>query len=357
MIQEAVGIKSLDLDSIAQESTLWHEVAHGIIENSARVSDDDESQWIKRPNELLAMQYGNLAYMKGKLKDTFESGIPENGSVTSGLVEHLKMEIIQTFSWEFQGMSKEEALAQVEEVFEDFDADVRGMSSSMGREDRVNLLVDLFLEFYMQRLLGDKVEEDLGRLAQKMNVDPEEMVQDNAPVEVSESYDYIPQGKRDRYIEEFQRRPDYKEFMSNVQRQIDDIVRRSGTSNPELKRYTVRGNPRVLRPPFELADLLLLIYGPQGSISTIDTTKTNNLFGSVVPMSLKVDLDNLIKQKNMSSENMPMNDKTPVTKEEAEETGQFMAEMDRDYGPDWVWVAERTTGWYKKALSELSCKR
>ena len=364
-ISDIIGVPVTNpFNRVSEEGTFWHEVAHGIVNYSNPGGDpnppskEDITTWIKKPTELLAIQYGNLAFIKRRLLALFSNGIPENGIISSGLMEHLKSEIIQTFSWEFQGMRKEEALMEVEDAFEDFSSEVRGMQKSMSKQEVVELLVDVFSEFYLGRLLRGKVETDVSTILEEMHIEPGYLIVNREQVVIPEQYEYNPPGKRDKYIAELEGRADYQQFLQDAQRVIDREVSSHGGVTPDyIRRYVHKSDPTKLRVPWELSDLLTMVYGPPGTMSSIDISSTNHLFSSIIPTEIKVILDRLVRQNQTMLEQVTTDEDRVITPDEAEETGKFIAEMDREYGPDWVWLATQRQKWFKRASDVLNPKR
>lgn len=365
IIMNTIGVPTSDaFGRIAEEGTFWHEVAHGIVNFSnpdqepEEATPNDITSWIKNPQELLAIQYGNLAFIKNRLRALFSNGIPEDGAISAGLMEHLKSEVIKTFAWEFEGMRREEALQYVEDAFENFSSDVQGMSKSMSKEEKVTLLVDIFSEFYLQRLLRTKVEDDISRLLEDMNVHPEEVITTRQEVVVPEKYEYRSPGTRDKFIAEFEKKPYYKKFIENAQIIVDRYIANNGGQIPDtLRRYVHKNDPTKLRVPWNLSDLLLMVYGPPATLSSVDVTQSNYIFSGIVPPELKTELDRIVRQQQTILEQVPMGEQEPVTPEEAGEAGRFISEMDREYGPDWVWLAKTRSGWYKRAGESLVPRR
>jgi len=339
------------LSNVSDENTLWHEVTHSVF--SSLVYGEEAktlSKWLRSPSEIIAIQYGNLQHIKKKLRSFFENNIPTSSKVEAGLLAHIEAEIIETFSWEFYGMNKEEALTTVRENIEDFREEVAASRGSMTKEESVTLLTDIFLEFFMGKMLRGKAEDEINAISEALG-QKDKKITFKEEVVIPETYEYRSPGQKDDVITSLENRIDYQTFIVNVKKRVEEYKTKKDFYGQErIKFYLHRNDKSTFREPREFSDLIALIFEPPSSLLEVDVSKNNHLFDDLVPPSLKHDVIDIIETKRESL-NVPIEEKDqPVSPEEAEETGKFMTEMDREYSPDWVWTA-KTDNWYKKAIS------
>lgn len=340
------------LPSIGEEGTLWHEVAHAVVERVVpgisykNEGGDETSNWLQDPDELIAIQYGQLRYIWDRLYRFFDSQIPVNEAITEGLISHIKEDVIEVLSWEFQGMKKSDALAAVSECMEDFEAELRE-NDAMSHSEKINLLTDLFTEFYMRQFMRGKVESEIDRIRNEVGNNSEEKINYKDEYPVPEVYTE-PIDIKDMDISELEKEDDYILFFKNVQVKIDRILNRNKLLPMDYKRYVYRYDNRVVKKPWKFDDLLQFIYEPHMFISDVNLSSKNQEFGYLVPSSLKSKVEKIVldKKKILSLQYKEDRDKNikPVSPDEAEDAGKFMAEMDRKYGEDWMWLAN---SWYK----------
>jgi len=340
------------IKKVTEEGTLWHEVSHAALSSMTAPEEiANFSQWLQSPSELMAIQYGNLQHMKRKLHTFFENNIPASAKIEAGLIAHLESEIIETFSLEFHGMPKEQALMSVRANIEDFKEDVVSARTSLSKEESVALLTDIFLEFFMGKMMRGKSEDEIEAMGKLIGLQDQKM-EFKEEIVVPETYEYRSPGQKDEIIAKLETREDYRQFISNVKQQISEYQRRGDFRGKErLKFYFHRTDPTTFKEPREFSDLLALLFEAPSSLLEVDLTKTNHLFDDIIPASLKNDVIDIVENKRRLLENPIQEKERLVTPEEAEDTGKFMVEMDREYGPDWMWTA-KTNGWYKKAIEK-----
>ncbi len=358
--EDLLGLKpepGSSLTSITEEGTLWHEVAHSFLSTIVPHEQiSGESAWMKSPSELMALQYGNLQLMKRRLHQFFENQIPISAKIEAGLLSHIETEIIETFSWEFNGMPKEKALEMVRQNMEDFKEQISESRSSMSKEEVVNFLTNMFLEFFMGKLLRNVVEDDMDKITKMMNQDKDKkMYFKEEETVVPDNYEYLQQGQKDKDIINLESRPDYKQFIASCKNFLQQYISNPRTDKNEIKRFVHRTDKTIFKEPRILTDLISLIFDPPSSLLDVDITRLNRFFGDLVPSSLKNDVITLIENKRkLLSVPIPEN-RDPVTPDEAEETGKFMVQQDQEYGKDWMWTA-KSKNWYKIADDVLKIK-
>src|SRR5690606_37594330 len=108
------------------------------------------------------------------------------------------------------------------------------------------------------------------------------------------------------------------------------------------------------RKIFSLSDLLSFMFNPPASLCSIDELNKNERFSNIIPKSLYDFIFNYAKNELATTPKIPPR-KSSVTPEEAEELGGFISDMDQEYGPNWVWMAntngDRIDAYAKKLFS------
>ncbi len=367
-ILKELGIyaKSNDL-SLSEENTLWHEVAHAflskIVYGRSYGEIENESQWLTSPQEISAITYGNLQHIKKRIKEYFESIYPFPERITQGLLSQIKSDIIDVFAWEFQGMSKREALYGIKSAMPEFDEEAMEAMQSMSKEEQIDMMTYMFTEFFMRKMMKSKVEDQLSSQMKEVGKDINKIDFREEIVIPEDNYSSSTMTQRDEIISQISKRQDYQQFIAGCQQIIKNEY---NTSSKEYflntyRPYIARNSPQSLHPIFGFEDLLLLMFGPPATISSVNIENTNSLFESVIPQQLLFDVREIVKRQRKLDESKVREVKeTPVSPDEADEAGQFITEMDKDYGPDWMWVAKdkshivvlgNKNNWYRMALS------
>jgi len=369
MIFEQLGIDSdQPYLSLSQENTLWHEVSHAfldkIVNGTERDKIENESQWLTSPQEISAMTYGNLQHIKKKIRAYFESIYPFPDRITQGLLSQIKSDIVETFAWEFQGMSKTEALNMIDDSMPEFTDEAIETMNNLSKEEQFKMMTNMFTEFFMRKMMRSKVEDqiksqldDAGKKSDKISFNEEQVIP-----EEKEDYSrttYQP----DETISQLSSRDDYRQFLNGCQEVIKNAYGFYGESAflNSFRPYIFRDSPQSLHPVIDFEDLLLLMFGQPATISSANIDRPNPLFSDVLPATLLNDVKEMVKrQRQLLSESTYNPSKaTPVSPQEAEDAGQFMTEMDEQYGTDWIWIAKNKNknvvlgnklNWYRKAI-------
>ena len=345
-ILEELGIKPYLNDlSLSEENTLWHEVSHAfldqIVYGKTELHKETPSEWLKSPQEISAITYGNLQHIKRKIKQYFESIFPFPERITQGLLNQIKFDIIDMFSWEFQGMNKQEALLNIKQSIPEFDQNAIDAMESMSKEEQINMMTNMFTEFFMRKMMRSKVEdqlksefESIGKDINTINFQEKEVVVPEEDIKSTYSQDEI--------IQELSKRNDYQEFLNQCKQSIKNAYNNYDLNDfiSTYRPYISKNNPQTIHPVFQFEDLLLLMFGPPATISSVNVESTNPLFSDFIPTQLLMDVKEIVKRKRdlLSNQIHPSNE-TPISPDEAEEAGKFITEMDQDYGPNWMWVA------------------
>jgi len=367
-ILKELGIEARSNDlSFSEENTLWHEVAHAflskIVIGRSYGEIENESQWLTSPQEISAITYGNLQHIKKRIKEYFESIYPFPERITQGLLSQIKSDIIDVFAWEFKGMSKQEALFSIKNAMPEFDEEAMDAMQSMSKEEQIDMMTYMFTEFFMRKMMKSKVEDQLSSQMKEVGKDISK-IDFREEIAIPEDDNYSSgMNKRDETINQLSKRQDYQQFVAGCQQIIKNQY---NSSNKEyflntFRPYIARNSPQSLHPIFTFEDLLLLMFGQPATISSVNLENTNSLFDEIIPQQLLFDVREIVKRERQLNESAVREVKeTPVSPEEAEEAGQFITEMDKDYGPDWMWVAKdkshivilgNKNNWYKMALS------
>jgi len=359
-IFESLGIQpeiGSGFSSVSQEATFWHEATHSILSILALDIPSPRHQtveeWMKDPNELLAISHGNLQFIKRKLKDFFTRELSMSKDLTSGLIANIKSDIIETFSWEFQGMTKDRAYNYIESALENFEAEVYGISDKMTIEEKVDLLVDMFTEFFMKNYLSQKVHDEESQNEFKKEIDKNIILNKEKEIKYPDTYEYRTPGKRDNIIAKLEQREDYKKFFKDIQEKINEEIYKWENLPDELKKYTHRNSNGSVRVPFEFIDLLKFIYQDAQSVFSVDVKNLNKDFRDLIPASLLSDINKIVELEQSKRDKPYVEKNTPITTEDAEDLGKFLTEQDREYGKGWEWLAN-SHSWYKKAIDNLS---
>ncbi len=362
-ILSAIGVPhDSDFNNIGEEGTLWHEAVHAVMNEVlpreyGSMKDKTIDKWMVSPSEILAISYGNLQHVKRKLYDFFNKQIPLSGQITEGLLNHITSEILQTFVWEFQGMEKGQALNMIKENIEDFEEQVKDVYHGMSKEEHVKLLTNMFTRFFMGSFMRGKVElqiknilKDIGGESTKMKV-KEEIV-------IPEKYEFIYPGQQDKFMKQISQREDYKEFIDKAKERVDKLINQGYQS--EVWNFLHRHDRKTFKKPNELPDLLRIMFAPPATINSVDTNNLNRTFSDIIPPSLLLYITEIVNAEKALMENeIDTSKESIVTPEEAEEAGKFMADMDEDYGKDWLWLAKNNSNWYKlskKRILPKSCR-
>jgi hypothetical protein len=367
MILNELGINASSTNmSLSEENTLWHEVSHAFLDKFVYGRIDKEyetgntSQWLKSPQEISAITYGNLQHIKRKIKQYFEYIYPFPERITQGLINQIKFDIIETFAWEFQGMEKQQALMNIQNTMPEFNDEVLDAMNSMSKEEQINMMTNMFTEFFMRKMMRSKVEDELTSQFKNMGEDINKVnFQEKVIIPEDDNFSQSTYSE-DEFIKELSKRNYYQEFL----KKCNEIIK-NAYNNFDLeyfismyRPYVLKNNPQKLHPVFKLEDLLLLMFGQPATIGSANIESVNPIFSEAIPPQLLLDVKEIVKrQRKLLSNTVNTNKETPISPDEAEEAGQFIAEMDQDYGPDWMWVAKNKANiklsknnWYKICL-------
>ena len=332
-LEKFLGIKPEDKTiSFSEENTLWHEVSHHL----TGVGIDDSSNyqtaggWITEPTELLAFQYGNLQHMKQRLYAFFNSQFPFDARITAGMNEQIKSELIENFPIEFQGMNREAAMETVGEMLVEYEQSVFESGKKVPREQQIQNLTHMFAKYFMQQYLKSKTQERLEfDQGKKLVTFPNKVIppEENTMLTLPNT--------RDEFISNVQKRPDFQQMVNGIKVKVDQFVQ--GGMRDSISIY-LHKNSNVPRQIFTLPDLLMYMFDPPASLSNASEYSKNEIFSDVIPQSMYDFIIDYAKKELSLSVGLP-NKKPTVTPEEAEELGGFVADMDQEYGPDWVWMA------------------
>jgi hypothetical protein len=241
---------------------------------------------------------------------------------------------------------------------EKFENEVLEMGANISRSGKISILVDVFTDFFMRLVLKSHVEAQ-SLIESKMVGKENEKLQVYNPAVPPEKYEATPYPyTKDKFIQELEKRPDYQEFLKRAQKRVFDMVtwhqkhNKDNSVPSEIRPYIQKGDRTSIMPPFNLEDLLKFLYN-DASISSVNTNYVNNTFKGDIPQSLLDAVAEIVRREKTKQSASPTvaPPSGQVTPDEAEETGAFMAQMDREYGPDWVDVA-KSIGWYKVAKSK-----
>ena len=354
---EALGISANSNDlSISEEGTLWHEVAHAIMDKVIGITlfgkdaANDHSAWLTSPDEILAISYGNLKYMKKIISDYFESIYPFPDRINSGLLNQMKTDIIKQFGWEFQGMKQDEALATLARDIPEFDAQTIEGINAMSKEEQLSHVTYMFTEFFMRKYMRSKAEDEIETMMKDAGKQGEKIEFGGVEAVVPEPYNVTSISQRDKFISNLETRDDYKQFLQGCQKEITkdfSYMDRDQFLN-YYRGYVFNNNVEALRRPFVLADLLLLMFGAPATIDSVNIESTNSTFSEYIPSTLLEDVKKIVEDERLLNAGKSSPDeKYVVTPDEAEEAGKFITEMDEDYGRDWMWLAKTKHNWYK----------
>ena len=354
-IGECLGIPpSGEEITMGEENTLWHEMAHHLFnsqfgENRPRGNKEFEyenaQKWMTNPDELVAMQHGNLPYIQRKLTTFFNSIYPFDGRITQGIIEQIKSEIIESFSMEFHGMDREEAKNQVSEVLGQDGRKLKNISKTAPRDEQIESLVSMFSTFFMQKELREKLE--LRILHEQKGKRTVEFAPEPVPPEPID--DYTVRNQKSEAILFLEKRQDFQKFTQEANNRIKMLMRRN-PRNPEIKPYLRRGI-------WELEDLLMYLFPPPWTIDTVNTDEKNSLFYNLIPNSLFNDVADIVQKERIKRTPQTTLDKpTAVTPDEAEELGKFIPEMAETNGPEWYQVAGDVGKFYKTAINKTVSK-
>ncbi|HUS48953.1 MAG TPA: hypothetical protein VMZ91_02210, partial [Candidatus Paceibacterota bacterium] len=355
IVEEILGMKqSEDSDfTYSQEGTLWHEIAHAlakhIMPENSNESIESGSEWLTSPSEILAINYGNVAFTKNKLKAFFQSKMPMDKKLNAGLLSQIRSDIIETFSIEFYGMSKEEANDSMEEFMHDIEIEVLENSEGMTHDDQVNLMVSIFSDFFtgkeMRGIVESKIDQMMSNIGKKKTeytfpqepVPPEPEIENKGPYEL------------DDFMKEISKREDYQGFISQAR---------------ELVEYNKQGDKdtffNIFRPyvtntgffinPRDMGELIKFLFNPPWNIDSVNENSKNTTFGYLIPDSLYEYMREIVKKEKEVAQTWKYQEpKTFVTPDEAEEAGQFISQMHEEYGPDFVFLQKKKKSWYKTA--------
>jgi len=361
-----LGIDAIEKDlSFSEENTLWHEIAHSFLDQVVEGRSEEiesESQWVSSPQEIAAITYGNLQHIKQRIHEYFESNYPFPDRITEGFLSQIKSDIIDAFAWEFLGMSKQEALSKMDTAMPEFNDSAIEALNSMSKEEQIDNMTNMFTQFFLRKFMRSKVEDqlqsqlsDVGKKVEDITFDEEIVV----PEDTTERNPYSP----DKFINELSQREDYKQFLNGCQEILQNAYNfyDADAFVSRFKSYIDRNTPQKLRTLFGIEDLLLLMFGPPSTLYSVDMTTVNSLFEEALPQSLLKDVVEMVeREKQLKSADFQEQKPTPVSPQDAEDGGQFIAEMEQDYGADWMWLAKSVDrklvrgsnyNWYKTALA------
>jgi hypothetical protein len=363
ILTDVLGLEG-DMYTLGEEGTVWHEISHALSNqvlgrdpNDKSGNDDSIDEWMQSAEEMLAISYGNMGYIKAKLREYFTSEFPFPQRITEGLLEKMKTDIVNTFGFEFNGMSKDDAYAMIGDTIESFDEEMLSILNSITPEEQIETMVGLFTEFFMGGFMRGKVEDEIQKMKKQMmsGGSREPPISFSSPKAVPEKYEYKALNQRDKFISEFEKRPDYQEFFSKVQNRLDENIWNLGIVPPNFKRYVHRSEDTAIQTPFDFSDLLKFLFQLPATVESANINNINPDFEDLIPQSLLkdvIDIANKELELSKTKGETKLNP-DPITPDEAEEGGRFMAEMDDQYGPDWIWLANN---WYQMIKMSSSVK-
>lgn len=343
-----------------EEGTFWHEVVHGSLYAmgiSLSENPDNIMEWLKDPEELIAISHGNLQFIKNKLKKFFTDKLPSSGELNQGLLSHIKSDIVNTFSWEFQGITKDQAYKLIDESIPDFAQDVLSISENMTKNEKVELLTNMFTNFFMRRMLRGKIEGELDRRIKEMKESPSdkkiEHKEEVKPKEEVEQYDRYSPIAKDSFILELEKRSDYIDFFKKVQEFINKLYLRIGNIPQHYYKYVHKNDKKIVMKPYEFKDLLKFIFKNPYNSESVLKQELNTDFQDIIPASLLRDVLDIFSKENKRKETLYKEKETKnITPDEAEDLGGFLSDQDEAYGLGWEWIAKNNS-WYKKAKDDL----
>lgn len=329
---------------ISQESTVWHEMAHALANRSVKRSDNNNinsmEEWMTSPDEILAIQYGNLAYIKNKLFNFFSEIFPFNEKIKRGFLNEIKSGIIDHFKMEFVGMTEEKAIDVINGAISEFDNEVLEIFDKMSREEKINHLVRIFTSFFMGQFLKSKVEEEL----KKIKKDKEIKIEN--PKSPPENYN-VERPMKDAYIQKLEKNQEYINFIKKCR----NAILNNQIPLYRIKRFVKNINyQNQLLTPMELENVCAMLFDSKGEVSREDFDQSGP-FRHLASFDLINEIKNMVLEKKSRISTIEEPPPVPISPETAKETGEFMAEMEEEYGPDWIWLANSkkrkiTANWY-----------
>ena len=353
-VLNGLGIPSNSTElSISEENTLWHEFAHAFMNEI--IPDgfneiNNVSEWMQAPSEIAAITLGNLPHIKNLIYNYFKNNLPLGKDINAGLLQQMKVDLIETFIEEFYGMNKTKALESLKAQDPDIDDDLMEDLNSQSNEEKIVNLTNMFTDFFMRKYLRGKVEdlwEEALNAKGKEEINFKELESEQVNPEIMDM-EYNPLDK-DKWITQLSNNPGYTVFLQRCQDQVNKAYHSIYEKNQEqfwslYKPYVHRYSPNQLLLPTRLGDLLLLMFNAPATILNVDLNKTNPIFGNFIPQNLLSKVKEIVEnERELISGQEYVEEPSMVTPDEAEELGKFIAE----YGEDVMWLANRKYKIYK----------
>jgi hypothetical protein len=198
--------------------------------------------------------------------------------------------------------------------------------------------------------MRSKVEDEITLMLSEFGRKKEEL-NFSEPVPKEEYVPMAPYSK-DEFMKDISNRDDYKEFIQSAQNLYNQYIRNWGAkeSMEKWKGYYHKTAPQYLKEPQTIEDLNLMLFGAPALINSVHTGSTNPLFSEIIPASLHQYVARIVENEKKLRYITPVEDKNaPPTPDEAEEAGEMMAEMEGEYGSDWIWTANKKYKIFKLA--------
>ena len=352
ILKDIIGLDNSGYNGMefGMESTLWHEISHAMMNRivpSAGFSSDSPSAWLTNPSEILAINYGNITFLRNRLESFFREKIVDDGKIERGLIAQIKSDIIQEFPLEFYGSTREEAEANCEGILDEIAKDTA--QNNLTKEQKIQLVTSVFTSFFtgmdMRSVVESEIERAMSGSGTTRRYDFKEEV---IPPEKEDNWYAM---KRDEIVGNLEKREDYKNFIANANKRVYNEVKSNGITNVVRPYVNNRG---AFNTPTDIWSLSMLIFSPPWG-SDIDIKSKNSFFSDLIPESLFTDVQEIVYRQNQLRRNWSYNDKKEnVTPQEAEDAGKFMVDMQEEYGPDFVYLQKNDKSWYKTSQREMS---
>jgi len=353
-ILEMIGLKESDDLAFSQSITLWHEVAHFIMDKIIQTSHydnkmEDSDEWMAKPSEIAAMMYGNIPYIRNQFYNYFLSLNPFPEKITQGLLYKMKVDLINTFPMEFGRLSKEDALHYLDDNYNEFNEEQLDHLNSMSHENKVNKLTYMFTDYFFRIHMLDSIEDEIQNKINETGESREGLTFREEKI-VPETYEFRAPGQKDKFITSIQNDIDYIEFIKQCQQRLDNDRQRMTPDQylNQHRNHVMKMQREQLTIPSTIEGLMILMYELPATISGVDLNSRNHSFGNLASESLRNKIKDWV-EKERKIRSVPYTHKpTPITPQEGEESAKFMVDMYEDYGPDWIWTA-KTNNWYKRS--------
>jgi GNAT superfamily N-acetyltransferase len=352
-----VGIESQDnLQSANIEATLWHELAHFLVDLAVDTDGYSQNEFIENGHgylssvpEAAAHHLGNLQHAKGLFLDYFSKNIEGSERLTQALIEHMKAELIDVFVDEFHNLDLYQTKSEINIIFNN---EIKNESlDELSKEEKISTFTYLFTEYYMKKYLSERTEHED---KERDETDTDKIKFPKQEIVIPEIYNNKLMNSRDETMKELEGDDDYQKFINTFKQYVND-KKRDLYGRHEVLEFIDKNNN--FKYPFGFVDLLNLIFNHNFSTGKNISTEIlhNYLNDKVSPfinknlLSKIINIYNKDRYKDNAQDPIIINER--ITKEEAEEAGTFMTKQDKEHGPDYIWVA-KNNNWYKNTLKQ-----